>query len=123
MTPLLVGPVSIGLGPGRQMQEMARRSAKPTWKKSFAGIRMGIMSKQKVAVDIDIRTLEGLLDDLRDLHSRLDRELRQLETSPRLSEPYLDHLSEIYTLMTWAKGLAPDLQTEMDRLTDQLPDD
>jgi hypothetical protein len=105
------------------MQEMARRSAKPTWKKSFAGLRMGIMSKQKVAVDIDIRTLEGLLDDLRDLHSRLDRELRQLETSPRLSEPYLDHLSEIYTLMTWAKGLAPDLQTEMDRLTDQLPDD
>jgi hypothetical protein len=34
-----------------------------------------------------------------------------------------DHLSEIYTLMTWAKGLAPDLQTEMERLTDQLPDD
>jgi hypothetical protein len=55
--------------------------------------------------------------------TRLDRELRQLETSPRLSEPYLDHLSEIYTPMTWAKGLAPDLQTEMERLTDQLPDD
>jgi len=84
---------------------------------------MGIMSKQKVAVDIDIRTLEGLLDDLRDLHGRLDRELRQLDSSPRLSEAYLDHLSEIYALMTWAKGLAPDLQTEMDRLTDQLPDD
>jgi hypothetical protein len=57
------------------------------------------------------------------LHTRLDRELRQLEMSPRLSEPYLDHLSKIYTLMTWAKGLAPDLQAEIDRLTDQLPDD
>ena len=93
------------------------------WKNSFGGIKIGTMSKRKVAVDIDTRTLEGLFDDLRDLHTRLDRELRQLETSPRLSEPYLDHLSEIYTLMTWAKGLAPDLQTEMDRLTDQLPDD
>jgi hypothetical protein len=50
-------------------------------------------------------------------------ELRQLEKSPRLSEPYLDHLSEIYTLMTWVEGLARDLQAEMDRLTDQLPDD
>ena len=84
---------------------------------------MDTMSKQKVALDIDTRTLEGLLDDLRDLHGRLDRELRLLDKSPRLSEAYLDHLSEIYTLMTWAKGLAPDLQTEMERLTDQLPDD
>jgi hypothetical protein len=84
---------------------------------------MGIMSKQKVALDIDIRTLEGLLDDLRDLHGRLDRELSLLDKSPRLSEAYLDHLSEIYTLMTWAKGLAPDLQAEMERLDDQLPDD
>ena len=93
------------------------------WKNSSGGIRMETMSKQKVTLDIDIRTLEGLLDDLRDLHGRLDRELRLLDKSPRLSEAYLDHLSEIYTLMTWAKGLAPDLQTEMERLTDQLPDD
>jgi hypothetical protein len=84
---------------------------------------MSIMSKGKAAIDVDIRTLEGLLDDLRDLRSRLDRELRLLDSSERLSEAYLDHLSEIYTLMTWAKGLAPDLQTEMERLDDQLPDD
>ena len=76
-----------------------------------------------MAIDIDTRTLEGLLDDLRELHGRLDRELRQLETRPRLSETYLDHLSDIYTLMTWMEGLAPDLKAEMDRLTDQLPDD
>ena len=105
------------------MPETTRLSAKSTWKKSFDGIRMDTMSRRKVALDIDIRTLEGLLDDLRDLHSRLDRELRQLDKSPRLSEAYLDHLSEIYTLMTWAEGLAPDLQTEMFRLDDQLPDD
>lgn len=84
---------------------------------------MVTMSKQKVALDIDTGTLEGLLNDLRDLHSRLDRELRLLDKSPRLSEAYLDHLSEIYTLMTWAEGLAPDIQTEILRLDDQLPDD
>ena len=91
------------------------------WRNGYASIRMVAMSKRNIAVNIDIRTLEGLLDDLRDLHSRLDRELSQLESSPRLSEAYLDHLSEIYTLMTWVKGLAPDLQTEIDRLDDQLP--
>jgi len=93
------------------------------WKNSFGGIRMNTMSRRKLAIDIDTRTLEGLLDDLRELHGRLDRELRQLETCPRLSETYLDHLSDIYTLMTWMEGLAPDLKAEMDRLTDQLPDD
>jgi len=93
------------------------------WRNGCASIRMGTMSKRNTAVGIDIRTLEGLLDDLRDLHSRLDRELLQLESSPRLSEAYLDHLSDIYTLMTWVKGLAPDLQTEIERLDDQLPED
>jgi hypothetical protein len=93
------------------------------WKNGSGGIRMETVSKQKVALDIDTRTLEGLLDDLRDLHRRLDRELRLLDKSPRLSEAYLDHLSEIYTLMTWAEGLAPDIQTEILRLDDQLPDD
>jgi len=105
------------------MQETARLSAKPTWRKSFSGIRMDTMSRRKLAIEIDTRTLEGLLDDLKDLNGPLDRELRQLEKSPRLSEPYLDDLSEIYTLMTWAKGLAPDLQAEMERLDNQLPDD
>jgi hypothetical protein len=84
---------------------------------------MEIMSKQNATLDIDTRTLEGLLDDLRDLHGRLDRQLHLLEKSARLSEAYLDHLSEIYTLMTWAEGLAPDIQTEILRLDDQLPDD
>ena len=35
----------------------------------------------------------------------------------------LDHLSEIYTLMTWMEGLAAFLQTEMEHLDNQLPDD
>jgi hypothetical protein len=93
------------------------------WRNALNGIRMETMSNKKAAIDIDTRTLEGLLDDLRDLHARLEVELRELDKSPRLSEDYLDHLSEIYTLMTWAKGLAPDLQTEMDRLDDELPDE
>ena len=84
---------------------------------------MVTMSKRNTAIDIDTRTLEGLLEDLRDLRSRLEHELRQLDSSPRLSETYFDHLSEIHTLMTWVKGLAPDLQTEIERLDDQLPDD
>jgi hypothetical protein len=39
-----------------------------------------------------------------------------------LSEPYHDSLAEIYTLMTWLHGLSADVQTEIERLDDQLPD-
>ncbi len=69
------------------------------------------------------RTLEGLLDDVRDVHARLGTELRKLEGAACLRDAYHDCLAEIYTLMTWLEGLAPDLKNEMDRLTDQLPDD
>ncbi|PYV23663.1 MAG: hypothetical protein DMG27_15070 [Acidobacteria bacterium] len=81
------------------------------------------MDEPKTEASIDVGTLEGLLDDLKDVHRRLGAQLRRLDSVPRLSGEYHDCLAEIYTLMTWLEGLAPDLQTEMDRLTDQLPDD
>jgi len=81
------------------------------------------MSKPKIQSDIDTRTLEGLLDDLREVHQRLGPQLKKLNGAPRLSEEYHDCLAEIYTLMTWLEGLAPDVQTEIERLDDQLPDD
>jgi hypothetical protein len=81
------------------------------------------MDESKTKASIDIGTLEGLLDDLKDVHRRLGAQLRRLDSVPRLSDEYHDCLAEIYTLMTWLEGLAPDLQTEMDHLTDQLPDD
>ncbi len=81
------------------------------------------MNKPKTQAEIDTRTLEGLLDDLREVHRRLGRGLGKLDRSARLSEPYHDALAEIYTLMTWLHGLSSDVQTEIERLDDQLPDD
>ncbi len=81
------------------------------------------MDKPRTQHEMDTRTLEGLLEDLREVHQRLGDELRKLEDATRLSEAYHDCLAEIYTLMTWLEGLAPDLKTEMERLDDQLPDD
>ena len=81
------------------------------------------MDKPKTQPEIDTRTLEGLLDDLREVHQRLGAELRKLDGATRLSEPYHDALAEIYTLMTWLEGLAPDIKTEIERLDDQLPED
>jgi hypothetical protein len=81
------------------------------------------MSERKAEETIDTRTLEGLLDDLKEAHERLGQELRGLANSPRLSEPYHEHLAEIDVLMTWLEGLAPDIKAEIDRVDDQLPDD
>ena len=81
------------------------------------------MEKQQIQAEIDTRTLEGLLDDLKEVHQRLGAQLEKLDLAPRLSEPYHDALAEIYTLMTWLHGLSSDVQTEMDRVDDQLPDD
>ncbi len=81
------------------------------------------MGIRKTQPEIDTRTLEGLLDDLRDVHQRLDAALRKLEGATRLSEEYHDCLAEIYTLMSWLEGLAPDLKREIERLDDQLPED
>ncbi len=79
------------------------------------------MDKQKS--EIETRTLEGLLDDLREVNQRLGRELGKLDSSTPLSEPYHDALAEIYTLMTWLHGLSSDVRTEIDHLDEQLPDD
>jgi hypothetical protein len=81
------------------------------------------MSKPKTQSEIDTRTLEGLLDDLREAHRRLGAELEALSASARLSDEYYDHLAEVYTLMTWLEGLAADVKTEVERLDNQLPDD
>ena len=81
------------------------------------------MDEHRVQTEIDTRTLEGLLDDLREASQRLDAELGKLERAPRLSEPYHDALAEIYTLMTWLHGLSADVQAEIERLDEQLPDD
>ena len=80
------------------------------------------MDEQRIRTEIDTRTLEGLLDDLREVSQRLNAQLGKLERAPRLSEPYHDSLTEIYTLMTWLHGLSADVQTEIERLDDQPPD-
>ena len=84
---------------------------------------MATMDGQRIRTEIDTRTLEGLLDDLREVSQRLNAELGKLERAPRLSEPYHDALAEIYTLMTWFHGLSADVQTEIERLDDQLLND
>ena len=81
------------------------------------------MDEPRIQTEIGTRTLEGLLDDLREVSRRLNAELGKLERAPRLSEPYHDALAEIYTLMTWLHCLSGDVQTEIERLDDQLPDD
>ena len=83
---------------------------------------MATMEEQRIRTEIDTRTLEGLLDDLREVSQRLNAQLGKLERAPRLSEPYHDSLAEIYTLMTWLHGLSADVQAEIERLDDQLPD-
>ena len=70
-----------------------------------------MMDEQKIRTEIDTRTLEGLLDDLREVSQRLSAELGKLERAPRLSEPYHDALAGIYTLMTWLHGLSTDVSS------------
>ena len=81
------------------------------------------MKKSGTQPEIDTRTLEGLMDDLRQVERRLNAALKKLDGATRLSDEYHDLLAEIYTLMTWMRGLAPDIQVEMERIDDQLPDD
>ena len=81
------------------------------------------MDKVNVGTSMDRRTIEGLLDDLREAHRRLGVELGKLEGAEPLSDAYHDAVAEIYTVLTWLEGLAPDIKTEVDRLDDQLPDD
>jgi hypothetical protein len=81
------------------------------------------MDEHKVQPDVDTRTLDGLVEDLRDINGRLRGELRKLQESERLSAAYHDALAEIYASLTAIQGLASDLKTEIDRLDDQSPDE
>jgi hypothetical protein len=81
------------------------------------------MADPKTEPAIDTRTLDALLGELKDAHARLGAELARLEVAPRLSDTYHDTLAEIYTQLTLWECLAHDLKAEMDRLTDQLPED
>ncbi|HUU13205.1 MAG TPA: hypothetical protein VM182_05790 [Terriglobia bacterium] len=81
------------------------------------------MDKHKVQPDVDTRTLDGLMEELRSLDGRLGVGLRKLQESERLSEAYHDALAEIYALLTVVQGLASDLKTEIDLLDDQSPDE
>jgi hypothetical protein len=65
---------------------------------------MATMDEQTIRTEVDTRSLEGLLDDLREASQRLNAGLGKLERAERLSEPYHDALAEIYTLMTWLHG-------------------
>ncbi|HEV2350298.1 MAG TPA: hypothetical protein VG028_10685 [Terriglobia bacterium] len=81
------------------------------------------MKNSETQPEVDTRTLDGLLDDLREVEQRLCAALKKLDGAARLSDEYHDSLAEIYTLMTWMSGLAPEIQVEMERVDDQLPDD
>ncbi|MGH6628207.1 MAG: hypothetical protein ACREB3_00580 [Burkholderiales bacterium] len=81
------------------------------------------MDERKVPLATDTGTLDVLIEELRDVHGRLGSELRKLQGAERLSPGYHDALAEIYTLLTVFQGLASDLQTQIERLDDQLPDD
>ena len=81
------------------------------------------MSKPNTAVTPETRTLDRLLKELHELHARMDPELAKLAGAPRFSPAYHDALAALYSQLTLAKCLAEELQTEMNRLDDQLPED
>jgi hypothetical protein len=81
------------------------------------------MSKPNTAAAPDTRTLDRLLEEFRDLHSDVGANLAKLADAPRFSDAYHDTLADLYSQLTLAKCLAEELQTEMNRLDDQLPED
>ena len=81
------------------------------------------MSKPNTAATPDTRTLDRLLEEFRELHARVGSNLAKLAKAPRFSDAYHDTLASLYSQLTLAKCLAEELQTEMNRLDDQLPED
>ena len=81
------------------------------------------MGKLKTEPAVNTRTLDRLLAELKEQHSRLGDELRKLQDTPPMSDAYRDRLAEIYTQLTWLECLARDLKAEMDHVDDQLPDE
>lgn len=80
------------------------------------------MSKPNTAVTPDTRTLDRLLEEYRELHGQVGANLAKLADAPRFSDAYHDTLAALYSQLTLAKCLAEELQTEMNRLDDQLPE-
>jgi hypothetical protein len=81
------------------------------------------MSKLNTAITPDTRTLDRLMQEYRELHTRLGTDLAKLARGPRFSTAYHDVLADLYSHLTLARCLAEELQTEMNRLDDQLPED
>ena len=81
------------------------------------------MNRTNPVVTPDTRTLDRLLEEFRDLHARVGSNLAKLAEAPRFSDAYHDTLASLYSQLTLAKCLAEELQTEMNRLDDQLPED
>jgi len=81
------------------------------------------MSRLKTAVTPDTRTLDRLLEELRELHAQIGSNLEKLAVATRLSGPYHDALATLYSQLTLTRCLAEELQAEMNRLDDQLPED
>jgi len=81
------------------------------------------MSKPNTAVTPDTRTLDRLMGEFRELHASVGSNLAKLAEAPRFSDSYHDTLATLYSQLTLAKCLAEELQIEMNRLDDELPDD
>jgi hypothetical protein len=81
------------------------------------------VDERKAQLHVDTGTVDALIEELRDFHGCLGSQLRKLQGPERLSPGCHDALAEIYTLPTVHQGLASDLQTQVERLDDQLPDD
>ena len=81
------------------------------------------MSKPKTAAAPDTRTLDRLLEEFRELHAGVGSNLAKLAKATRFSDAYHERLAVLYSQLTLAKCLAEELQTEMNRLDDQLPED
>jgi hypothetical protein len=81
------------------------------------------MSKSKTVVIPETGTLDRLLEEYRELHKHVGQNLTKLSEASRLSPAYHDALAALYSQLTLAKCLAEELQAEMNRLDDQLPED
>jgi hypothetical protein len=81
------------------------------------------MKKPNTEATPDTRTLDRLLEESRDLHAGVGSNLGKLANAPRFSDTYHKTLAAFYSQLTLAKCLAEELQTEMNRLDDQLPED
>ena len=81
------------------------------------------MSKPNIARTPDTRTLDRLLREFRELHAQTGSNLVKLAGAARFSDAYHDTLAALYSELTLARCLGEELQTEMDRLDDQLPED